>query len=59
MRHRRRGVGVLIRRWGEDFTGTLPSMRSVAFVRDARGKVNGFVVNIDERSRDIRFAKVR
>jgi hypothetical protein len=34
-------------------------MRSVAFVRDARGKVNGFVVNIDERSRDIRFAKVR
>ena len=59
VRHRRRGVGVLIRRWGEDFTGTLPSMRSVAFVRDARGKVNGFVVNIDERSRDIRFAKVR
>ncbi len=59
VRHRRHGTGVLMRRWGEDFGATLPSMRSVAFVRDAKGKVNGFVVNIDERSRDIRFAKVR
>lgn len=59
MRHRRHGVIMLTRRWGEDFGGSLWFLRSVAFTRDAKGKVTGFVVNADERSRDVKFVKVR
>lgn len=59
MRHRRHGLITLARRWGEDFGGSLWFLRSVAFTRDARGRVNGLVVNADERSRDVRFVKVR
>lgn len=59
MRHRRHGVITLTRRWGEDFGGSLWFLRSVAFTRDGRGRVNGLLVNADERSRDVRFVKVR
>jgi len=34
-------------------------MRSAEFLRDGSGRVTGLSVTIDERSRDIRFAKVR
>ena len=59
MRNRRHGTMTLTRRWGEEFGGSAFIVRSVQFVRDGKGKVNGLVVNIDERSRDIRFARVR
>lgn len=59
MRHRRHGVFPLERRWGDDYGTTSWFLRSVAFARDARGRVTGLVVNVDERSREIRFRKVR
>ena len=58
-RHRRHGASALTRRWGEDFAGAQFFLRSVRFERDRGGKVTGFVVNIDERSREIRFGRVR
>jgi len=58
LEHRRHGTIPLTRRWDEDFGAAWP-LRSVAFRRDGAGRVTGFVVNVDERSRDIVFAKVR
>lgn len=42
--------------WRDDFSGS-GAFRSVNFQRDKAGRVVGFLVNIDERSRDIRFVK--
>ena len=58
MRHRRHGIIPLTWVNGEDFNGGVWFMRSVEFQRD-RGRVTGLTVTIDERSRDIRFRKVR
>jgi len=57
MRHRRHGTIRLTRLWGDDFGGSMWFTRSVEFQRDARGQVTGFAVLIDERSRNVRFAK--
>lgn len=57
--HRRHGTLALVRRWGEEFGTTLYFLRGVTFTRDARGRVDGFVVDVDERSRAIRFGKVK
>ncbi|MEP7384120.1 MAG: serine hydrolase [Gemmatimonadota bacterium] len=55
--HRRHGPMPLVRRWGEDFGTDSWFLKSVAFTRGANGRVDGFVVNVDERSRDIRFRR--
>ena len=57
VRSRQHGDVPLTHQWRDDFSGTLAGMRSVEFERDANGQVTGFVVNIDERSRNIRFVK--
>jgi len=59
MRHRRHGVIPLTRRWGDDFGGAVWFLRSVEFTPGPARAVNGMVVNVDERSRNIHFAKVR
>jgi len=59
MRHRRHGRITLMRRWGEDYGGSVWFLQSVEFTRDRRGRVTGLMVNMGERSRDIRFTKVR
>ena len=59
MRHRRHGTIPLTRTTGEDFRGETWFMRSVEFIRDPGGQVTGLSITIDERSRDIRFRKVR
>ena len=57
--HFRHGPMPLERRFGEEFGTGEWFLKSVAFTRDAAGKVDGFVLNVDERSRDIRFLKTR
>lgn len=57
--HRRHGTFALERRWGEVFGTTLYFLRGVTFTRDGRGRVDGLVVDVDERSRGIRFARGR
>lgn len=61
MHHYRHGPIPLTRLWKDEFTGVGAArfMRSVEFVRDAAGKVTGLSVFIDERSRNIRFARKR
>jgi CubicO group peptidase (beta-lactamase class C family) len=59
MRHRRHGVIPLTWINGEDFRGEVWFMRSVEFLRDDRGRVTGLSVTVDDRSRDIRFTRVR
>jgi CubicO group peptidase (beta-lactamase class C family) len=59
MRHRRHGTIPLTWLNGDDFRGEIWFMRSVEFLRDARGVVTGLSVTVDDRSRDIRFGKVR
>ncbi|HZI29313.1 MAG TPA: serine hydrolase domain-containing protein, partial [Gemmatimonadaceae bacterium] len=59
MRHRRHGVIPIAWLNGDDFRGEVWFMRSVEFLRDSRGGVTGLTVTIDERSRDIRFSRVR
>lgn len=58
MRHRRHGTIPLTWIAGDDFGGGVWFMRSVEFLND-RGRVTGLSVTVDDRSRDIRFAKVR
>jgi CubicO group peptidase (beta-lactamase class C family) len=53
----RHGPMPLTRRWGEDFGTGAWFLKSVAFTRGANGRVDGLVVNVDERSRDIRFRR--
>ena len=59
LKHRRHGAIPLTPGWEGDFTTPLWFLKSVEFERDAAGVVTGFVVNVDERSRNIRFAKRR
>lgn len=59
LRHRRHGDIPLSRAWGDDWSGVPFFLRSVAFRRDARGRVTGFVVNAGERARDIVFVRQR
>lgn len=54
---RQHGDITLTHRWKSDFSGSAGPFRSVEFQRDGTGRINGFLVNIDERSRDIRFVK--
>jgi CubicO group peptidase (beta-lactamase class C family) len=58
MRHRRHGTIPLTWINGDDFGSGVWFMRSVEFQKD-RGRVTGLSVTVDERSRDIRFVKVR
>jgi CubicO group peptidase (beta-lactamase class C family) len=57
MRHRRHGTIRLTPLWRDDFGGSAWFTRSVEFQRDAAGRVTGFSVLIDERSRDVRFTR--
>ena len=57
LRHRRHGVIPLTWLWEDDFSGAAGSIRSVWFRRDTTGRVIGFSVFVDERSRDVRFSK--
>jgi hypothetical protein len=57
LRSRQLGDITLTHQWRDDFSGAQGAFRSVEFQRDRAGRVVGFVVNIDERSRDIRFVK--
>ena len=57
VRSRQHGDVPLTHQWRDDFSGALAGMRSVEFERDSSGQVTGLVVNIDERSRNIRFVK--
>lgn len=57
VRSRQHGDIVLTHQWRDDFSGSTAGMRSVDFQRDAGGRVTAFVVNIDERSRNIHFTR--
>jgi CubicO group peptidase (beta-lactamase class C family) len=59
MHHRRHGTIPLAWIRGDEFGSTTWFMRSVSFQRDAAGTVTALVVNVDPRSRDIRFVKRR
>jgi hypothetical protein len=59
MQHRRHGTIPLTRLWRDDFGSPVAFMTSVEFRRDREGRVSGFVVNGNPRSRDIRFLKRR
>ena len=59
MRHPRHGTIALTRLWRDEFGGSTWFTRSVEFRRDEAGRVVGFSAYIDERSRDIRFTRVR
>jgi CubicO group peptidase (beta-lactamase class C family) len=59
MRHRRHGTVPLTWLAGNDFATGAWFMRSVEFLKDSAGKVTGLSVTVDERSRDIRFTRVR
>lgn len=58
LRHRRHGTVPLTAGWEGDFTTPLWFLKSVEFQRDSAGTVTGFMVNVDERSRNIRFVRV-
>jgi len=57
MHHFRLGDMPLTWLWGAEFGGEWWFMHSVEFQRDSTGRVTGFLVNVDERSRNIRFIK--
>jgi beta-lactamase family protein len=57
MKHRRHGTINLTHLWRDDFNGSVWFLQSVEFQRDPSGRVIGFTVTIDERSRDVRFLK--
>lgn len=59
MQHGRIGDVPLTRRAADVFGSAVGYLGSIAFQRDAAGRVTGFVVNGDERSRDIAFVKRR
>ncbi len=56
LKSRQHGDVVLRHRWGDDFAGT-GAFRAVVFQRDGSGAITGLQVTVDERSRNIRFAK--
>jgi len=55
--HPRHGTIPLTWLWGNDFGGSAWFTRSVEFRRDSSGRVVGFAVTVDERSRNIQFIK--
>ncbi|MEQ1690192.1 MAG: serine hydrolase domain-containing protein [Gemmatimonas sp.] len=57
VRSRQHGDVALTHRWRDDFSGTVGGFRAIEFQRDRSGRIIGFVVNIDERSRNIRFVR--
>lgn len=57
LRHHRHGTIPLTRLWGDDFGGAAWFTRSVEFQRDGAGRVVGFAVLVDERSRNVRFTR--
>ena len=57
LRSRQHGDIRLTHRWRDDFSGAVGAMRSVNFQRDHAERIVGFLVNVDERSRDIRFVR--
>jgi len=57
MKHPRHGAIALTRLWKDDFGGSMWFTKSVEFQRDQSGRVTGFSVFVDERSRDVRFKK--
>jgi len=59
MRHRRHGTIPLTWIAGDDFGGGVGFMRSVEFLRDELGRGTGLSVMVDDRSRDIRFSRMR
>jgi hypothetical protein len=59
MRHPRHGTIRLTQLRPNDFGGSAWFIRSVEFRRDGAGRVAGFSVFVDERSRNIRFTKRR
>jgi hypothetical protein len=59
MRHPRHGTIALTQLWRDEFGGSTWFTRSVQLRRDDSGRIVGFSVTIDERSRDIRFSRVR
>jgi CubicO group peptidase (beta-lactamase class C family) len=59
MWHPRQGTLPLTWFWRDDFGSPGSVLSSVEFQRDAAGRVTGFVVNVDTRTRDIRFVKRR
>lgn len=59
LQHRRHGTIPLARHWRDDFGSSVGFMNSVEFQRDGAGRVTGFVVNGNPRSRDIRFLRRR
>jgi hypothetical protein len=59
MQHRRHGTIPLAWIRGDEFGSTTWFMRSVEFQRDDAGTVAALVVNVDARSRNIRFVKRR
>jgi CubicO group peptidase (beta-lactamase class C family) len=59
MNSRRVGNIRLTPLWKDDFGGSMWFTRSVEFLRDSSGRVTGFSVYVDERSRDVRFVKRR
>jgi CubicO group peptidase (beta-lactamase class C family) len=59
MRHPRHGTIVLTPLWRDELGGSTWFTRSVELRRDEAGRVVGLSVYIDERSRDIRFTRLR
>ena len=59
MKHPRHGTIRLTPLHKDDFGGSAWFTRSVEFRRDPSGRVTGFSVLIDERSRDVRFTRRR
>jgi CubicO group peptidase (beta-lactamase class C family) len=59
MQHQRIGTISLKEVYRGDFRGSEWFTRSIQFLRDSSGKVTGLSVYVDERSRDIRFDRVR
>ncbi|HEU4508114.1 MAG TPA: serine hydrolase [Pyrinomonadaceae bacterium] len=57
MHHRRHGTIPLTRLWRDDFGSHVAFMRSVEFQRNPDGRVTGFIVNSNDRNRNLRFVK--
>ncbi|MGH7470702.1 MAG: hypothetical protein ACRENP_22365 [Longimicrobiales bacterium] len=57
LKHRRHTPIKLTHLWKDDFSGSAWFTRSVEFQRNGSGRVTGFSVFVDERSRDLRFVK--
>ncbi len=43
--------------WRDDFSGSAYPFTSVAFERDGKGVIKGFLVNANERNRDVKFVR--